>query len=295
MKLLLVTLFTFSFLGCATTQKISELGTQQWTPGIYDVQSGEKISESVLLEHLTHAKYILIGESHDSQNDHDIQKHLVDKLGKNSLVGFEMFQRPFQPVLDRFSKGEISEAEMLQQTQWSTRWGFKLKMYSPIWTSAKNQGANLVALNLRKELTKRIASQGIEGLSKHERADIVDFDLSDLSYRAWLRDIFESHGGKMPEEKMQNFFEAQVLWDETMADTAVNSLTKSPAKRIIIMVGRGHVEWDWGIPSRIRRRLGILYGNKSVKVLIPSDGKLPNIETLKKRRFADYIWIPSTK
>ncbi len=291
MKISLVTLLTLFLLGCAHGVNISELPTQRYSPGIYDIQSGKKISKSDLLKKLQQTKYILIGESHDSQLDHDVQLEIVEELGKNSLVGFEMFQRPFQGALNRFVKGELSEEEMLTQTQWETRWGYKLNMYAPIWTSAKNQGAGLIALNIRKELTKRIAAQGIDGISANERADLVDFDLTDLSYRNWLKGIFESHGAKMSEKKMQNYYQAQVLWDETMADTAVNSLTKSDAQRILVIVGRGHVEWDWGIPSRIRRRLNLDYGNDAIKVVIPSDGILPDIDTLKERRFADYIWV----
>lgn len=291
MKFILVTLFTFFFVGCATTQKISQLPTQKWESGIYDVHAGEKISEAELFSRVQNADYLLVGESHDSAKDHGVQLRVVEKLGKDSLVGFEMFQRPFQPILDRFAKDEISEEEMLIQTQWKKRWGFHVEMYAPIWASAKSLDANLVALNLRRELTKRISSQGIEGLSIQEKADLVEYDLSDLAYRNWLQEIFESHGAKMSEKKMQNFYEAQILWDETMADSAVEAMKAQDAKRIIMLVGRGHFEWDWGIPSRVRRRLGVVYGNPKVKVLIPSEGKLPNIETLKKRRFADFIWV----
>ncbi len=294
MNPLYLILLIFSLSACASVRPttISDLPTQQWKPGIYDLKSGEKISEDELWRALKSAKYVLVGESHDSEKDHRVQLRAVEALmSAESLVGFEMFQRPFQNVLDAYSAGKISEEKMLAQSEWETRWGFELAFYSPIWKTAKAKKGNIVALNLRKELTKRISAKGIDGLLDLERADLPEVDLSNLTYKHWLEKIFSSHGAKMSEEKMQHFFEAQVLWDETMADSAVEAVNKRKADRLIAIVGRGHFEWDWGIPSRIRRRIQSGYSDGKVRVLIPSEGNLPKIDVLKEKRFADYIWV----
>jgi uncharacterized iron-regulated protein len=40
------------------------------------------------------------------------------------VLGFEMFPRRVQPVLDRWSKGELSESDFLREVDWAQIWGF---------------------------------------------------------------------------------------------------------------------------------------------------------------------------
>lgn len=43
-----------------------------------------------------------------------------------------MIQRPFQAALDAYIGGEITEMELLEQTQYAQRWGFPWSLYAPI-------------------------------------------------------------------------------------------------------------------------------------------------------------------
>src|SRR5664279_5766138 len=45
------------------------------------------------------------------------------------VLGFEMFPRRVQPVLDRWSKGELNEADFLRQVDWPQIWGFADTLY----------------------------------------------------------------------------------------------------------------------------------------------------------------------
>ena len=54
------------------------------------------------------------------------------------------------------------------------------------------------------------------------------------------------------------FFQAQILWDESMADKAAHFLEPTPAT-LVILAGNGHVRYGHGIPQRLFRRSGEPY------------------------------------
>jgi uncharacterized iron-regulated protein len=64
------------------------------------------------------------------------------------LLGLEMFPRRAQPVLDRWVAGELTEAELLTQTEWSKVWGFDPSLYLPLFEFARMNRVPMVALNV---------------------------------------------------------------------------------------------------------------------------------------------------
>ena len=82
---------------------------------------------------------IYLGENHDCPEHHVTQLQIIMELyqakaeTKLSLaIALEMFQRPFQPILDRYLAKEINEAELREQTEYNQRWGWDWEFYAPI-------------------------------------------------------------------------------------------------------------------------------------------------------------------
>lgn len=273
--------------GCAATP----VAPTRVAPGIYDVVTGEQLSEDQFAGRLISAKYVIVGESHDSPEDHALQLRVYEWMtsGRRVALGMEMFQRPFQEPLDLYVSGEIDEATMLERTEWKTRWGFETDLYRPLWEMARKKSLPIIALNVRRELTKRVSAVGVSALTDEERGQLVELDLTREDYRSWLQDVFSGHGMKMDREKFQRFYEAQVLWDETMADSAVNALRQGPGDldAILLIVGRGHAEFRWGIPSRIERR----DPGQAVLVIVRA-ADLIDLDDAKNRQMADIVIIP---
>ncbi len=281
MRFLLVFLVILS--GCATApQTIAPL-----KPGIYRVSDGAQMTVAEFVAQNKDAKVILVGESHDSAQDHALQAKVYNALlgqSKTSL-GMEMFQRPFQAHLDAYVAGTLDEAELLAATEYEARWGYETEFYSPLWRSAQKAGAPIVALNIHRELTKRVSAVGTENLSSHEQALLPEIVIGPDEYGQQLKDIFKAHGMELSDDRFRRFFQAQLLWDETMAETAVNHL-KSTSGRMMIVVGRGHVERGWGIPSRIQRRA------PSWKVVsLVSVTRFDSIESIRRDALSDYVAV----
>jgi uncharacterized iron-regulated protein len=103
----------------------------------------------------------VVGEQHDVAWHHEIQAQVLREVAErvdSAALGMEMFQRPFQSPLDAYIAGEISEADMLEQTEWAQRWGFGTDQYRPMWRFAHENEIPVVAHNARRELSKAIAN-----------------------------------------------------------------------------------------------------------------------------------------
>jgi len=203
---------------------------------------------------------LYLGERHDSLADHQAQLAIIQALHRANpdlAIGLEMFQRPFQPVLDRYLAGEISEAELVAQAEYEQRWGFPWELYAPIVRFAQAEGLPLLALNAPSETVRQVSRQGLTSLSDADFRYIpplADIDTSNTDYRAFVAEAFSAHSAHGNFD-LDNFFAAQVLWDETMAETIAQFRQDAPTTQVVVLAGSGHVIYGYGIPDRVERRL----------------------------------------
>ncbi len=212
-----------------------------------------------IMPQLAQSKVVLVGESHTTYGDHLNQLAIIKNLRphwKQMAIGLEFVQYPFQQGLDDYIAGKINQEEMLRKTKWYERWLYDYRLYRPIFEYAKQQKIPLIALNTPREITKRISKVGIKGLNKAERAQLPQqIDLSNKRYRKKLEAVYNQHGGKSRSKKFERFYQAQLAWDETMADQAAKFIRKNPTYHMVILAGSGHMEDRHGIPARLQRRI----------------------------------------
>ncbi len=207
------------------------------------------------------ADVVYLGERHDSIADHAAQLEIIEALyaeNPDMAIALEMFQRPFQPVIDRYLAGEISEEELVVQTEYLERWGFPWEYYAPFLRFAQKNELPVLALNAPAEITRKIAREGLDSLENNDFRyipPIEDIDLSNEDYREFVAAAFGAHGAHGNFD-LDNFFAAQVMWDETMAMTIADFKTANPDTQVVVLAGNGHVIYGHGIPDRVERRLG---------------------------------------
>lgn len=210
-----------------------------------------------ILPQLADRRVVFVGESHDQYSHHLVQLAIIRALHrehKDLAIGVEFFQQPFQEHLDAYVAGTIDEAEMLRRTEYMERWGYDYRLYRPILQYAREYRIPLVALNVPRELTKRVAEQGIAALSEEERARLPEIDRGNERYRERLRALYESHPAREG-GNFETFLEAQLLWDEGMAQQAAKYLADHPKRRMVILAGTGHLAYRDGVPRRLERRM----------------------------------------
>ena len=251
------------------------------------VQPGDadSTSHSEILEAIAPSQVVYLAETHNDPADHIAQLAIIKHLDKQGdiAIGLEMFQRPFQSVLNAYIAGEITEAELIDESEYETRWGFDWAFYAPILRYAKANQIPLLALNTPAEITRKVAVSGLQSLEGSELTHIPpisDIYLGSDEYEATIRDVFSAHGDMGHSMSFENFFAAQVLWDETMAERVAQSIEAEPNRQVIVLAGEAHILYDYGIPSRVARRVSQV--NQSSVLLAPE---------LEWAEAADFVWV----
>ena len=217
---------------------------------------------SDIIKQVSGKKIFYVGEYHNQLSNHEVQLEVIKKLHARNpkmAVGMEMFQLPSQKVLDDFIAGRTYERVFLKESEYFKRWRFDYNFYKPILDFCREFKIPVVALNIPREITEKVSKKGLDALTEDEKKDIpADIDLSDEEYRDRLKEVFQQHGNT-DEKSFEYFFQAQVLWDETMAESIDRFLKKHPDHRMVVIAGNGHLTFGSGIPKRTFRRNGYAY------------------------------------
>jgi len=246
-------------LGSAVLMMTTTACSAENAPLVVEVESVRVPANT--LDLLCGADVVYLGEQHDRAADHEAQLAIIQGLYRQNpdlAIALEMFQRPFQPVIDRYLAGDISEAELRAQTEYDQRWGFPWEYYAPILRFAKDNQLPVLALNAPSEVVGQIADSGLDSLTPEDFRYLPprsDIDTSNSDYQAIVRASFESHSSH-GDFNFDNFFAAQVTWDETMAATIADFKRDAPDTMVVVLAGRTHIIYGYGIPDRVARRLG---------------------------------------
>jgi uncharacterized iron-regulated protein len=230
---------------------------------IYGLEAGVVLTESELWDRLAESPAVCFGEFHDVPAHHYAETRALDALAARAkhecrpfAVGFEMFQRPYQAPLSAFVAAELGEEEFLAQTEYVTRWGYDFALYRPLLERARDRHLPALALNMQREITRKIGRTGLVSLTEEELALLPELVLDDEEHRTYIFGLF----GVLPEHAeefgLENVYVAQTVWDETMADTSARWLsTAGPDALLLDFAGGAHCHRS-AIPRRITRRTG---------------------------------------
>lgn len=249
-------------------------------PVALDTAALKNLAEAI--DGLAAKKIVYVGETHDQFSHHEVQLEVLQELYRRDpkiALGMEMFQRPFQISLDEYIAGAIDERAFLKRSEYFKRWNFDYHLYKPILDFAKSRRIPVVALNLRREIVEKVGRAGLDSLSEEERRELPgELDFSDQEYRARLEEVFAAHRN-IEGRKFEFFYQAQILWDEAMAESIDGFLKKNAGYRMVVMAGAGHLQYGSGIPKRAFRKNGFDYA------IVLSDAEV-------KRGIADVLVFP---
>ncbi len=292
----LAVLVLLSCVGCAGAMKPdpqtaeSVVRSQSAPLSLVDAATGKSIEAEAFFAALRTKAVVYVGERHDQAVDHAAQYAILRQLHRDEssiAIGMEMFQVPFQEPLDEWSAGRIDEAVLRRDTEYDKRWGFDFSMYRPLLEYARNRGIEVVALNASKELAYAVAKDGIDSLSPELASDLPELDLDDEAHRALFDAEFDV-GEHAVGDGIDRYYEAQVVWDETMGSRVAETLERDggPAK-MVVFAGRVHVKRGLGVPERAAKR-----GAAPFAVVLPVTEKelKAELKLPPEERSADYFW-----
>lgn len=254
--LLFCVFFTVS--GCATT------GTAKDNNAVGEASPAATPSVHLreltqVLPELLSARAVVVGEQHDRLDHHVLQLDVIRYLhsvNPRLAIGLEFFDQTTQPVLDDYVAGRIDERDMLRGSDYFNNWRFDYRLYAPILRFAREREIPLIALNVPRVVSQQIAREGLAKLSEEQEQYVPDdLDRSVPGYAERIRESFAAHADT-PIADVDRFIDAQLVWDEAMADSAARYLEQNPADQMVILAGIGHVIYGSGIPTRLERRIG---------------------------------------
>ncbi len=240
-------------------------------------------------------------DHHRTQLDIIKSMHERDPNANGWAVGMEMFARPSQELLNQWINGEVDDKALYKEwiKNWGIDYEYYREIFEylkehKIPLIALNMTRKNIRAVTRGSMNGTQGTHGQEGTAdnsgsgshshkhKHKNGDternaekirdemkkdelassetpLPEMDESDPFHKAWVEAVFTdpSHG----KAYFDTFYKVQLLWDETMAETAAAYL-KSPDgqdRRLIVLAGGGHVSFGFGIPKRVFRRLAEPY------------------------------------
>lgn len=223
------------------------------------------------LAELSTQQAVLLGETHDNPEHHRWQLHTIaglHALRPHMVLGFEMFPRRVQPVLDDWTAGRLDDATFLGRSEWQRVWGYDFHLYLPILHFARMHRIPMLALNVERRLVDRVSEEGWAAVPPAEREGVTDPAPAGESYVARLYQSYLDHqptGGhhaahqKQPSQealqdpKFQRFIEAMQVWDRAMAQGIADTLQGGDDSPLVVaLMGSGHVRNGDGVPRQLR-------------------------------------------
>ncbi|WP_216900600.1 ChaN family lipoprotein [Synechococcus sp. CCY 9618] len=221
-----------------------------------------------LLDQAAAGSVLLLGERHDSADHHRWQLATLQALLKRRpdlSLGLEMVPRRRQPVLDQWSAGELDEAAFLAALDWPAIWGYDVELYLPILRFARDRRIPLLALNVDRQLVRRVRLEGFEAVPPSEREGVGRPAPASEAYVALLHRLWQHHpfvptpGHRLPgveDPSFRRFVESQQLWDRAMAQAIADQRRRRPGALVVALMGNGHLAGGFGVPHQLRA-LGI--------------------------------------
>jgi uncharacterized iron-regulated protein len=251
---------------------------------LYDLRSDTLLGGRQVLETLTAAGIVLIGEHHTNPAHHAAQLSVIRALreaGGDIAIGLEMFRHDHQDALDRWVRGDSDEAAL--KSVYRRDWNYPWELYSPIFAYARDHRIPMIGLNVPRDITRQVSRYGFESLSPEQKAILGDVTC-DITpeYRDFIARAHgaHAHGGL----EFESFCEAQMVWDTAMAVHAVRFVEQHPGRILIILAGSGHARHP-GIPTQVRRRSTI-----SPLVILPETSGIFEPSTLSAQD-ADFLLL----
>lgn len=240
----------FTFIGLSWSVLAS--GQELYDGHLSNPNSATKISIEEFTAKIPKGSIVVIGEQHNFLSIQQGQLGLLNSLRKMDHkvnVGMEFLKYPDQIYVDAYRYGKLSDDEFK-----SLAWGdanFNFYRDQLLFPDI-NTGEKTFAINSPKSLPIAVKTKGLAGLTEEEKSLLPpNFELGGPSYKERFIERMSGHVGS--EESMNRYFEAQSVWDDTMAWKICEAARESD-NTLVVIVGQFHVEYGDGLIARIRSR-----------------------------------------
>ncbi len=259
---------------------------------LWDTRAGSAVSPQEMIERLTDARFVLLGEVHDNPDHHRLQGWIVAELaalgGRPTVVMEMISQDKADALADYLERADATAHGLGRALDWDASGWPAWSMYQPIAEAAFSARLTIRPGNPSADLTREAAQKGLEALGAREVQLALDAPLSPALNKALDDALYAGHCEMVPRERLQPMARVQRLRDAVMADAL---LADSEA---VLIAGNGHVRADRGVPWYLRRRAPDSRVAVVMQVELDGSGKAPGDHVARGpdgEPVADFVWL----
>lgn len=222
---------------------------------IYDTKNQKIVSTDDVIGSMDKADVLFFGEEHNDSTCHALELILFTKLaakypGKAAL-SMEMFETDCQNVLIEYLDGLIREKNFVTEAR---AW-HNYKDYRPLIELAKIQRLPVVAANAPARYVNMVNRMGLTSLEKlgaSGKAWLAPLPI-DTATGTYYEKFLQIMGGHSTNMGGMQMYQAQNVWDATMAWSIAQFCRKHKDYKILQVNGGFHSEEKLGIAAQLQR------------------------------------------
>lgn len=220
--------------------------------------TGEKITMTDLAKVTRQYDVVVFGEYHDNQQLHHLEADfLASCYGQSEkiAISLEMFEGDVQPILNHYLQGSGPEIDFLAH---SRPWNNYQQAYRPLVEFAKDHHLNVIAANIPRSIANYYAKNGsLAGISAELKEYVpVEHRILAGAYKDKFTSYMVANGRKaemnITPEKIANFYGAQCLKDDAMAENIIKYKDSHEKTLVIHYNGDFHSNSYLGVVEKIR-------------------------------------------
>ncbi len=214
---------------------------------IYDVEAQAFIDEAQLTARLLSAPRILLGETHDNPEHHQLQAHVLDTLaagGKRPAVVLEMLSDDDADELAEYlARPEADAAGLGRAVGWDQSGWPAWSLYQPIAEAALRHQLPLLAGDLGNNVLERLRTLGEAGLTPEETDELaLGTPLGAEQRQSMIDELRASHCGFGDDEMFARMLIVQRARDHKLRAALGRAAAQHGSA--VLIAGVGHVRSD---------------------------------------------------
>jgi uncharacterized iron-regulated protein len=266
---------------------------------VYDVAAGTFIDFETFAARAAAVDVVLFGEQHGHGPTHRMQLALLEGLDRrgDAAVSMEMFERDVAHILAGYVANQVSHETFLAHTR---PWSNYFPDYHPLVERARASGWPAIGANVPRALANRVAREGIatiDALDASARGHVAaELHCPADEYRARFFTEMRRHPSGPPDEtpeseeaRLQRYYEAQCVKDETMAEAIVAAVAEG--RPVVHFTGAFHSDYGDGIGARLLRRMP---GVRMLSITTVPVANLDDADPADHLQRADYLLFTLT-
>lgn len=219
---------------------------------------GQALSADALAGLVNKYDVVIFGEYHDNTLLHALELDLLRGAFKEKpriALSLEMFERDVQETLDGYLRSTLTEKDFLEG---SRPWKNYQEDYRPLVEFAKDNALSVLAANIPRHIASHYAKNGtLDGISSKDAAFLPKVHLTPKGeyWRKFEAVMKENIGDAMPvaPDKIFNYYQAQCLKDDTMAESIAQYATAHRGIPIIHFQGNFHSLGRLGMTEKLEQ------------------------------------------